>query len=184
MFRFINYCVNTIWVKPVLVSWFSVKSLTFGIRLIWIQILALPWLCDLEASISSLWPSVSLSRSLSLCVYQCLGLCIPLYVLYICIFIYNISEKMLFSLVFFLCGNCGCELYIWHIIVLLNFSCCTECSFSTLVFKVWFESWWFSGKQSANAEDSDSIRVSSPEEGNGNSLQCSCLENPIDREAR
>ena len=38
----------------------------------------------------------------------------------------------------------------------------------------------------ANAEDTGSIpgSGSSPGEGNGNSLQCSCLENPMDRGAR
>ena len=42
------------------------------------------------------------------------------------------------------------------------------------------------GKESAsNAEDPDSIPASkrSPREGNGNPLQCSCLENPMDRVA-
>ena len=36
-----------------------------------------------------------------------------------------------------------------------------------------------------NVRDVGSISVSerSPEEGNGNPLQCSCLENPMDREA-
>ena len=37
----------------------------------------------------------------------------------------------------------------------------------------------------ANAKDGDSIPGSerSPGEGNGNPLQCSCLENPMDRGA-
>ena len=46
--------------------------------------------------------------------------------------------------------------------------------------------WWFSGKESAaNAEDSSLIPGSgrSPGGGNGNQLQCSCLENPMDRGA-
>ena len=48
---------------------------------------------------------------------------------------------------------------------------------------------WLSGKESAcnagNARDAGSIPGSgrSPEGGNGNPLQYSCLENPIDREA-
>ena len=44
--------------------------------------------------------------------------------------------------------------------------------------------WWLSGKESAcNARDPGSIPGSgrSPEEGNGNPLQYSCLENPMDR---
>ena len=50
-------------------------------------------------------------------------------------------------------------------------------------------SWWLSGKESTcNAGatgDSGSIPGSgrSPEGANGNPLQCSCLENPIDRGA-
>ena len=46
--------------------------------------------------------------------------------------------------------------------------------------------WWLSGKESAcNAADSGSIPGSgrSPGEGNGNPLQYSCLENPMDRGA-
>ena len=46
--------------------------------------------------------------------------------------------------------------------------------------------WWLSDKKfTCNAEDVGSIPRSgrSPEEGNGNSLQYSCLENPMDREA-
>ena len=45
-------------------------------------------------------------------------------------------------------------------------------------------SWWLSSKESAyNAEDLGSIPESgrSPGEGNGNPLQDSCLENPMDR---
>ena len=44
-------------------------------------------------------------------------------------------------------------------------------------------SWWLGGKESAdNAGDVGSIpRLGrSPGEGNGNPLQCSCLENPMD----
>ena len=42
---------------------------------------------------------------------------------------------------------------------------------------------WCSGKESANAGDVGLIPGSgrSPGEGNGNLLQCSCLENPMDR---
>ena len=43
---------------------------------------------------------------------------------------------------------------------------------------------WFSGKESTcSAGDVDSISASgrSPGEGNGNTLQYSCLENPMDR---
>ena len=46
--------------------------------------------------------------------------------------------------------------------------------------------WWPSGKESAcNAEDADSILESGrfPGEGNSNLLQCSCLENSMDRGA-
>ena len=46
--------------------------------------------------------------------------------------------------------------------------------------------WWLNGKNSlANAKDGDSIPGSerSPGEGNGNPLQYSCLENPMDRVA-
>ena len=46
---------------------------------------------------------------------------------------------------------------------------------------------WLSSKESpGNARDGGSIPGSgrSPGEGNGNSLQCSCLENPMDRGAR
>ena len=49
--------------------------------------------------------------------------------------------------------------------------------------------WWLSGKESAasarTAEYEDSIPElgKSPAEGNGNPLQYSCLENPMDREA-
>ena len=46
--------------------------------------------------------------------------------------------------------------------------------------------WWHSGKESAcNAGDTGSIPGSeiSPGEGNGNPLQYSCLENPMDRGA-
>ena len=46
--------------------------------------------------------------------------------------------------------------------------------------------WWISGKESAcNAGDLGLIAGSgrSPGEGNGNPLQYSCLENPMDREA-
>ena len=46
--------------------------------------------------------------------------------------------------------------------------------------------WWLSGKESAcSAGDAGSIPGSgrSPEEGNGSSLQYSCLENPMDRGA-
>ena len=46
--------------------------------------------------------------------------------------------------------------------------------------------WWFSGKESAcNTGDSGLIPESgrSPGEGNGNPLQYSCLENPMDRGA-
>ena len=46
--------------------------------------------------------------------------------------------------------------------------------------------WWLSGKESAcNAGDMGLIPVSerSPGERKGNPLQCSCLEDPIDREA-
>ena len=45
---------------------------------------------------------------------------------------------------------------------------------------------WLSGKESAcNAGDPGSIPGSgrSPGRGHGNPLQCSCLENPMDREA-
>ena len=45
---------------------------------------------------------------------------------------------------------------------------------------------WLSGKESAyNAEDVGLIPGlgRSPGEGNGNPLQCSCLENPMDRGA-
>ena len=48
---------------------------------------------------------------------------------------------------------------------------------------------WLSGKESTcqaeDAGDTDSIPVSGrfPEEGNGNPLQYSCLENPMDGEA-
>ena len=49
---------------------------------------------------------------------------------------------------------------------------------------------WFNGgkkkkKMPANAGDPGSISESgrSPGEANGNPLQCSCLENPMDREA-
>ena len=44
--------------------------------------------------------------------------------------------------------------------------------------------WWHSGKEPAfNAGDAGWIHESggSPGEGNGNPLQYSCLENPIDR---
>ena len=44
--------------------------------------------------------------------------------------------------------------------------------------------WWLSGKESAcNAADLGSIPESgrSPGEGNGNPLQYSCLESPMDR---
>ena len=47
--------------------------------------------------------------------------------------------------------------------------------------------WWFSGKESAcNAGDLGSIPGLgiSPERGNGNPLQYSCLENPVDRGPR
>ena len=43
--------------------------------------------------------------------------------------------------------------------------------------------WWLNGKESAcNAGDTSSIPGSgrSPEEGNGNPLQYSCLRNPVD----
>ena len=46
--------------------------------------------------------------------------------------------------------------------------------------------WWLSGKESTcNAGDQGSIPVleRSLGEGNGNSLQCSCLKNPMDRGA-
>ena len=46
--------------------------------------------------------------------------------------------------------------------------------------------WWLSGKESAcNVGDVGSIPGlgRSPGEGNGNPLQCSCLENPLDRGA-
>ena len=46
--------------------------------------------------------------------------------------------------------------------------------------------WWLSGKESAcNAGDPGSIPGSgrSRGEGRGNPLQCSCLENPVDRGA-
>ena len=46
--------------------------------------------------------------------------------------------------------------------------------------------WWFSSKESAcNAGDVGLIPGSgrSPREGNGNPLQYSCLENPMDRGA-
>ena len=46
--------------------------------------------------------------------------------------------------------------------------------------------WWLSGKESAcQAGDAGSIPGSgrSPGDGNGNPLQYSCLENPMDREA-
>ena len=49
--------------------------------------------------------------------------------------------------------------------------------------------WWLSGKESAckagDAADMGSILGSgrSPGEGNGSPLQCSCLENPMDRGA-
>ena len=46
--------------------------------------------------------------------------------------------------------------------------------------------WWLSGKESAcNVGDVGSIPGlgRSPGEGNGNPLQCSCLENPMDRGA-
>ena len=50
-------------------------------------------------------------------------------------------------------------------------------------------SWWFSGKDSASnvgvPGDESSILESgrSPEGGHGNRLQCSCLENPMERRA-
>ena len=47
--------------------------------------------------------------------------------------------------------------------------------------------WWLRGKASAyNVEDLGSIPGlgRSPGEGNGNPLQYSCLENPMDRGAR
>ena len=50
---------------------------------------------------------------------------------------------------------------------------------------VWFP-WWLSGKESAcNTEEVGSILGSrrSPGEGNGNSLQYSCLGNPMNRGA-
>ena len=46
--------------------------------------------------------------------------------------------------------------------------------------------WWLSGKElPANAYETSAIPGSgrSPEEGNGNPLQYSCLGNPIDRRA-
>ena len=46
--------------------------------------------------------------------------------------------------------------------------------------------WWLSGKEFAfNAEDTGSIPGSgrSPAEGNGNPLQCSCLEDSMNRGA-
>jgi len=46
--------------------------------------------------------------------------------------------------------------------------------------------WWLNGKESpCSVGDLDLIPGSgrSPEEGNGNPLQYSCLENPIDRGA-
>ena len=45
--------------------------------------------------------------------------------------------------------------------------------------------WWLCGKESTNAGDTGSIPGlgRSPGEGNGKSLQYSCLENPIDRGA-
>ena len=45
--------------------------------------------------------------------------------------------------------------------------------------------WWLRGKESVSAEDVGSISGSgtSPGEGNGNPLQYSCLENPMDRGA-
>ena len=45
--------------------------------------------------------------------------------------------------------------------------------------------WWLSGKDACNARDQDSVPESgrSPGERNGNLLQYSCLENPIDRGA-
>ena len=48
-------------------------------------------------------------------------------------------------------------------------------------------SWWLSGKESAyNVGDVGSIPESrrSPGKGNGNSLQYSCLGNPVDREVQ
>ena len=47
----------------------------------------------------------------------------------------------------------------------------------------WINRWWLSGKESAgNAEDVDSNSGSarSPGGGNGNPLQYSCQENPMD----
>ena len=50
----------------------------------------------------------------------------------------------------------------------------------------WRAPWWLSGKESAcNAGDLGSIHGLGrcPGEGHGNPLQCSCLENPMDRGA-
>ena len=52
--------------------------------------------------------------------------------------------------------------------------------------KLTWASWWLRGKEPAcNAGDVGSIPGSgrSPGEGNGNPLQYSCLENPMDRGA-
>ena len=45
--------------------------------------------------------------------------------------------------------------------------------------------WWLSGKEPANAGDASSISGlgKSPGDGKGNSLQYSCLGNPMDRGA-
>ena len=48
-------------------------------------------------------------------------------------------------------------------------------------------SWWLSGKESACSEGDQGLIPGlgrSPGEGNGNLLQYSCLENPMDRGAR
>ena len=59
-------------------------------------------------------------------------------------------------------------------------------SFTNILFCVSVFPWWLSGKESfCNAGDSGLIPGTgrSPGEGNGNPLQYSCLENPMDRGA-
>ena len=59
----------------------------------------------------------------------------------------------------------------------------------TMQYTVWGLPWWLRGKKSAcnagNAGDAGSIPGSgrSPGGGNGNPLQYSCMQNPMDREA-
>ena len=57
--------------------------------------------------------------------------------------------------------------------------------FSLFLFKGWLP-WWLSSKESTcNAGDTGSVPAwgRGPGVGNGNPLQCSCLENPMDRGA-